>query len=123
MQRKKPKAAVGIVQKGNTWLVGLSTNDGDRKNRWCFPGGHIETGETPEEAAVREVKEESGVKCKAFGRYFYHDLEDVVFVHCKASDDFTKVSDEMSALLFLSKFQLRSLRLYPNVLELIEKVQ
>ena len=27
---------------------------------WNFPGGGIEKGETPEEAAVREVKEETG---------------------------------------------------------------
>jgi 8-oxo-dGTP pyrophosphatase MutT (NUDIX family) len=29
---------------------------------WVFPKGHIETGETPEEAAVREVIEEAGVR-------------------------------------------------------------
>jgi len=27
---------------------------------WEFPGGHIEVGESPEEAAVREVREECG---------------------------------------------------------------
>lgn len=29
---------------------------------WGFPKGHIEKGETPEQAAVREVEEEVGVK-------------------------------------------------------------
>jgi 8-oxo-dGTP pyrophosphatase MutT (NUDIX family) len=29
--------------------------------RWQLPKGHIESGETPEEAAVREVREETGV--------------------------------------------------------------
>jgi 8-oxo-dGTP pyrophosphatase MutT (NUDIX family) len=29
---------------------------------WVFPKGHIERGETPEQAAVREVYEESGVR-------------------------------------------------------------
>jgi 8-oxo-dGTP pyrophosphatase MutT (NUDIX family) len=29
--------------------------------RWQLPKGHIEEGETPEQAAVREVKEETGV--------------------------------------------------------------
>jgi 8-oxo-dGTP pyrophosphatase MutT (NUDIX family) len=29
--------------------------------RWLAPGGHVETGETPDQAAVREVLEETGL--------------------------------------------------------------
>jgi 8-oxo-dGTP pyrophosphatase MutT (NUDIX family) len=30
-------------------------------NKWGFPGGAIEIGETPHEAAIREAKEETGL--------------------------------------------------------------
>ena len=32
--------------------------------RWGFPGGAIELGETPEMAAIREVREETGLQVK-----------------------------------------------------------
>lgn len=33
-------------------------------DKWEFPGGKIDFGETPEEAVVREIKEESGYSAK-----------------------------------------------------------
>ena len=43
---------------------------------WSFPKGKLEAGETIEEAALREVKEETGLKCRiirklAVDRYRY----------------------------------------------------
>jgi ADP-ribose pyrophosphatase YjhB (NUDIX family) len=34
---------------------------------WLPPGGHVEPGELPDEAAVREVLEETGVHCRLVG--------------------------------------------------------
>ena len=31
---------------------------------WTFPKGHVEPGETPRRAAVREVEEETGYRCR-----------------------------------------------------------
>jgi len=33
-------------------------------NKWCMPGGHIDPGETIEQAALREAEEETGLKLK-----------------------------------------------------------
>lgn len=39
-------------------------------HKWVQPGGHIEDNETPEEAAMREVYEETGLRIKLLGRRF-----------------------------------------------------
>ena len=47
-----------------------------RYDDWSFPKGKLDPGETIEEAALREVKEETGLKCRivrklAVARYLY----------------------------------------------------
>ena len=47
-------------------------------NKWGFPGSAIEIGETPEMAAIREVKEETGLDVKVsglIGIYTDYDME------------------------------------------------
>ena len=39
-------------------------------NKWVQPGGHIENDELPEEAAIRETFEETGIKIKLIGERF-----------------------------------------------------
>ena len=51
------RSAGGLIVDGPRILL-ISVLEG---RRWQLPKGHIEEGETPEEAAVREVQEETGV--------------------------------------------------------------
>ena len=41
-----------------------------KNRRWTQPGGHIEGNETPEEAALREVYEETGLRVRLLGERF-----------------------------------------------------
>lgn len=54
-------AAAGIVIKGNDALVVKKTYGG-LKGKWSFPAGFVEPGETVDQAAIREVLEETGVQ-------------------------------------------------------------
>ncbi len=50
-------SAGGLVVRDQQVLL-ISTRSG---RRWQIPKGHLEPGETPQEAAVREIQEETGV--------------------------------------------------------------
>lgn len=41
-----------------------------KNGKWTQPGGHIEGNETPEEAALREVYEETGLRVRLVGERF-----------------------------------------------------
>ena len=128
MEAFKPevRAAVGVVQWGNKWLLGLAKDtDDDREGKWVFPGGHVKSGENPQEAAVREVREETNVKCRAIGKpIFLPNKKDVAFVHCKAnSGQHLDNNHEFAALGWFRLSDMKGLKLYSNVKTLIDKVK
>lgn len=59
---KQELSAGGVVYRdgGELWLVGKHSG----YHKWVLPKGLIEVGETKEQAAVREVEEETGIKAK-----------------------------------------------------------
>lgn len=81
---KREFSAGGAVYKrgndGTEWLVIQPAG----ANRWQLPKGHIEDGESAEEAAAREVFEETGVKAKTLRKisdiqYFYQEAGRRIF--------------------------------------------
>lgn len=76
-------------------------------NKWGFPGGAIELGETPQMAVIREVKEETGLDVrvdKMIGVYTdcdmrypngYFSLNDLPELFCKQHEELAADMKEM----------------------------
>ncbi|MFB6490081.1 MAG: NUDIX hydrolase [Thermoproteus sp. AZ2] len=69
-----PLAGVGAVVLRGTQILLIRRGSNPGKGKWSIPGGMIEPGEAPEEAALRELEEETGLLGKVrglFGVYNY----------------------------------------------------
>ena len=121
------ESAVGIVQDRDKWLLGLARKTADdRTGKWCMPGGHIKRNETPKKAAEREVKEESGIRCRTSGAVIRDQkYKGVAFVPCKvtSSGQTPDPNHEFSAMGFFTITEMRSLKLYRNVKDLISRAK
>jgi 8-oxo-dGTP pyrophosphatase MutT (NUDIX family) len=65
-ERRTEHSAGGVVlENGRVLLILMQNLKGEKV--WTFPKGHLEPGETPEAAALREVAEETGWDCEIRG--------------------------------------------------------
>ncbi len=57
-------AACALVDADNRVLLAQRPQGKSFAGMWEFPGGKVEAGETPEEALIRELREELGIETK-----------------------------------------------------------
>lgn len=84
MTERKPKVVVGVLVKNkDKYLLAKEKLEGG-KEYWIVPGGKVEFGEAIEDAAKREILEETGIVAKSlkflcykeaiFEKYNYHTV-------------------------------------------------
>lgn len=63
------RIAIAVVEHEGRFLIGRRPEGVPLAGLWEFPGGKIEAGETAEQAAVRECREEAGIEVQPLFRY------------------------------------------------------
>lgn len=85
-----------ITDAGRVLMIKRREREG--KLLWAFPGGGIEDGETPEQAAVRETSEEVDLEVKAIKplgeRVHPQTGRHMSYVACEVVDGEARVADE-----------------------------
>jgi 8-oxo-dGTP diphosphatase len=61
--------AIAVVEQDGCFLVGQRPPGVPLAGLWEFPGGKVEPGESPEQAASRECREETGIAVQVLGEY------------------------------------------------------
>jgi 8-oxo-dGTP diphosphatase len=72
--------AVALIDEGNRVLISQRPEGKQLAGLWEFPGGKLDAGETPEQALVRECREELGIEvcetCLAPLTFASHSYDD-----------------------------------------------
>ena len=76
------EVVAGCVIKQNDKYLLVQENKSKVYGLWNIPAGHVDKGESIEQAAVREVKEESGYEVKLGAKLgIYHETVEVPVKH------------------------------------------
>ena len=126
-ERKTIRVVAAIILDGDK-IFATQRGHGEFKGGWEFPGGKIEVGETPEEALIREVREELDTEIKVgelvetveYDYPAFHLSMDCFWAQVVSGE---LVLKEHAAARWLTKDELGSVEWLPADVGLIEKLR
>lgn len=117
-----------VNEKGEPVIYATQRGYGEFKGGWEFPGGKVEENETPEQALIREIKEELETKITV-GKLIDTIEYDYPTFHlsmdcfwCKIVSGNLVLTEHMAAR-WLTKEELDTVEWLPADISLIEKIR
>ena len=124
---KQIEVVAAIIRKSDK-IFATQRGYGDFKDWWEFPGGKMEAGETPEEALVREIREELSAEISVDEFLCTVEYDYPAFhltMHCYLCSLVTEALhlNEHEAAKWLTKEQLDSVKWLPADLVVTEALK
>ncbi len=113
------KTVLTYIEKDNKYLM-LYRNKKENdlnEGKWIGIGGHIEKGETPDMAMIREVKEETGLdvisyKYRGLVHFASDDYQEVMYLYTVDSFKGELIECDEGTLEFIPKDNILSLNMW-----------
>ena len=119
---------VAAIIKKDGRIFATQRGYGDYKDWWEFPGGKIEAGESPEDALVREIREELRAEIRVGDlfctvEYDYPKFHMIMQCYlCELiSEDIELVEHEAAS--WLGREDIGSVRWLPSDIEIVERLK
>ena len=124
---KQIEVVAAIIRKDDK-IFATQRGYGEWKDWWEFPGGKMEPGETPEEALVREIREELSTEINVDELFYTVEYDYPAFhliLHCYLCSLLTDALhlNEHEAARWLTKDELDSVDWLPADWEVIEALK
>ena len=125
---KQIEVVAAIIHDDEGRIFATQRGYGEFKDWWEFPGGKMEPGETPEEALVREIREELSTEINVDELFYTVEYDYPAFhliLHCYLCSLLTDALhlNEHEAARWLTKDELDSVDWLPADWEVIEALK
>ena len=127
-QSEQVRAVAAIIHDDEGRIFATQRGYGEWKDWWEFPGGKMEAGETPEEALVREIREELSTEISVDEFLCTVDYDYPQFhltMHCYLCSLMTDSLhlNEHEAAKWLSKDELGNVKWLPADVKVVEVIK
>ena len=123
-------STVALIDWQGKVLISLRSKKSFLSNHWEFPGGKIKKNEAPEDAVIREIKEElsldinkKSLKPLSFNNHLYEDFNAIIFFYICRSWKGTPSSNLNQNIMWVEISKLKNYKFLPGsnkfILELI----
>ena len=129
----QPRVAVGAIVFKNNKVLLVRRAQPPSQDLWAIPGGRVEIGETLQEAAEREILEETGIIIQALEPVYTFDLIErdkssrtrfhyvIVDLTADYVEGDIRAGDDAAEVRWVSCDEIATLKVSPKTLRLLKK--